>query len=61
MHSKLLLLLTAVPTLLASPSPVKRSGFSSGQPIDDNGRGAPILGEDINLPCTIMDLLTTLY
>ncbi|KAL3439859.1 RmlC-like cupin domain-containing protein [Aspergillus insuetus] len=44
MHSKLLLLLAAVPSLLASPSPVKRSGFSSGQPIDDNGRGAPILG-----------------
>jgi hypothetical protein len=46
MHSKLLLLLAAVPSLLASPSPVKRSGFSSGQPIDDNGRGAPILGEN---------------
>jgi hypothetical protein len=47
MHSKLLLLLAAVPSLLASPSPVKRSGFSSGQPIDDNGRGAPILGNNI--------------
>ncbi|KAL2819090.1 RmlC-like cupin domain-containing protein [Aspergillus cavernicola] len=44
MHSKLLLLLAAVPSLLASPSPVKRSGFSSGQPIDDSGKGAPLLG-----------------
>ncbi|KAL4781642.1 RmlC-like cupin domain-containing protein [Aspergillus varians] len=49
MHSKLLLLLAAVPSLLASPSPVKRSGFSSGQPIDDNGKGAPLLGgTDVN-------------
>ncbi|KAL3478517.1 RmlC-like cupin domain-containing protein [Aspergillus californicus] len=44
MHSKLFLLLAAVPSLLASPSPVKRSGFSEGQPIDDSGKGAPILG-----------------
>ncbi|CBF75880.1 hypothetical protein AN3563.2 [Aspergillus nidulans FGSC A4] len=44
MHSKLLLLLAAVPSLLASPSLLKRSGFNDGQPIDDNGKGAPILG-----------------
>ncbi|KAL4922630.1 RmlC-like cupin domain-containing protein [Aspergillus aurantiobrunneus] len=44
MHSKLLLLLAAVPSLLASPSPLKRSGFTSGQPISDNGKGAPLLG-----------------
>ncbi|BCS23750.1 uncharacterized protein APUU_40194S [Aspergillus puulaauensis] len=45
MHSKLLLLLASVPSLLATPSPVKRdAGFPSGQPIDGKGKGAPILG-----------------
>ncbi|KAL4928003.1 RmlC-like cupin domain-containing protein [Aspergillus undulatus] len=44
MHSKLLLLLAAVPALLASPSPLKRSGFEDAQPIDGNGKGAPLLG-----------------
>ncbi|KAL4772942.1 RmlC-like cupin domain-containing protein [Aspergillus nidulans var. acristatus] len=44
MHSKLFLLLAAVPSILASPSLSKRSGFNDGQPIDDNGKGAPILG-----------------
>ncbi|KAL4733407.1 RmlC-like cupin domain-containing protein [Aspergillus similis] len=44
MHSKLLLLLAAVPSILASPSLIKRSGFNDGQPVDDNGKGAPILG-----------------
>ncbi|KAL4935177.1 hypothetical protein BDV06DRAFT_134441 [Aspergillus oleicola] len=40
MHSKLLLL-AAVPGLLASSSPVKRDGLGDGQPIDGNGKGAP--------------------
>ncbi|KAL4994048.1 RmlC-like cupin domain-containing protein [Aspergillus recurvatus] len=44
MHSKLLLLLAAVPSILGSPSLIKRSGFNEGQPIDDNGKGALILG-----------------
>ncbi|KAL4814767.1 RmlC-like cupin domain-containing protein [Aspergillus spinulosporus] len=44
MHSKLLLLLAAVPSIFASPSLIKRSGFNDGQPIDDDGKGAPILG-----------------
>ncbi|KAL4973722.1 RmlC-like cupin domain-containing protein [Aspergillus desertorum] len=44
MHFYLLLLLAAVPSILASPSLIKRSGFDDGQPIDDNGKGAPILG-----------------
>lgn len=46
MHSKLLLLLASVPSLLATPSPVKRdAGFPSGQPIDGKGKGAPIFGK----------------
>lgn len=46
MHSTLLLLLASVPSLLATPSPVKRdAGFPSGQPIDGKGKGAPILGQ----------------
>ncbi|KAL4871489.1 hypothetical protein BDV12DRAFT_183620 [Aspergillus spectabilis] len=45
MYSKLFLLLAAVPAILASPSPVKRSGgFDDGQPIDGKGKGAPLLG-----------------
>ncbi|KAL4759125.1 oxalate decarboxylase family bicupin [Aspergillus foveolatus] len=44
MHSKLLLLLAAVSSILASPPLLKRSGFVDGQPIDNNGKGAPILG-----------------
>jgi hypothetical protein len=53
MHSKLLLLLAAVPSILASPSLSKRSGFNDGQPIDDNGKGAPILGKSFTYLTTL--------
>lgn len=54
-------------TVLVSASPLaeehslgKRSQFAEGEPIDDKGKGGPILGKSAFLPSRLRSSLTTL-